>query len=80
MHQLGICSEAAARSVEQDKQSGPYRVEHTALHEECMGCVQLPGLMLAAEVHALLQNGLDLAVVLHIPIDARLAHQHCNTS
>ena len=35
--------------------------------------------MLAAEVCALLQDGLHLAVMLHIPVDARLPHQHCTT-
>lgn len=36
--------------------------------------------MLAAEVHALLQNGLHPAEVLHVPVDARLPHQDCTTT
>lgn len=36
--------------------------------------------MLAAEVSALLQNGLHPAVVLHVPVDARLPHQDCTAT
>ncbi len=49
----------------------------TSLHEEGMCRVKLPGFMLTAEVCALLQDGLYFAVVLHVPVDASLAHEHC---
>lgn len=50
---------------------------HTSLHEKGVSAVQFPCLMLAAEVGALLQDGLHLAVMLHVPVDACLSHQHC---
>ena len=50
---------------------------HTSLHEESVCRVELPRLVLTTEICALLQDGLHLTVVLHVPVDARLAHQHC---
>ena len=49
----------------------------TSLHEVGVGSVELPGFMLAAEVSTLLQDGLHLAVLLHVPVDLGLPHQHC---
>ena len=46
----------------------------TPLHEKGVGTIQFPGLVLAAEVCALLQDGLHLAVMLHVPVDACLPH------
>ena len=51
----------------------------TSLHEKGVSAIQFPGVVLAAEVCALLQDGLHLAVVLHVPVDAGLTHQHCTT-
>lgn len=49
----------------------------TSLHEVGMRNIELPGFMLAAEVSALLQDGLHFAILFHIPVNLGLAHQHC---
>ena len=49
---------------------------HTHLHEQHVGNVELPGVVLAAELDALAEDLLHLSVVLHVPVDLGLRHQH----
>ena len=46
------------------------------LHEEGVGQVKAPGLVLAAEFGALLEGLLHAAVLLAIPVDVGLQHEH----
>mmetsp|Transcript_118046 Transcript_118046/g.376387 ORF Transcript_118046/g.376387 Transcript_118046/m.376387 type:complete len:416 (-) Transcript_118046:800-2047(-) len=46
------------------------------LHEEDVGDVELPRLVLRAELGGLAENLLDHGVMLHVPIDLGLAHEH----
>mmetsp|Transcript_49220 Transcript_49220/g.145302 ORF Transcript_49220/g.145302 Transcript_49220/m.145302 type:complete len:465 (+) Transcript_49220:106-1500(+) len=46
------------------------------LHEEDVRDVQLPGVVLAAELRGLPEDLLDHEVVLHVPVDLGLPHEH----
>ena len=46
------------------------------LHEEGVGQVKAPGLVLAAEFSTLLEGLLHAAVLLAIPVDVSLRHEH----
>ena len=46
------------------------------LHKEHMGYVQLPSVMLIAELHRFAENLLHLRVILHVPVDLGLLHQY----
>lgn len=46
------------------------------LHEEHVGHVQLPGVMVVAHLHRLVEDFLHHLVVLPVPIDLSLGHEH----
>lgn len=46
------------------------------LHEEHVGDVQLPGVVLVTNLHRLAENLLHHLEVLSVPVDLRLSHQH----
>ena len=50
------------------------------LHKEGVRHVELPDLVLAAELRALAEHALARAVVLPVPVDGRHGHQACNSS
>ena len=45
-----------------------------------MSNVELPGVVLAAKLHALPEDLLYLMVVLHVPVDLGLGHQNWNVA
>ena len=51
-------------------------LELVLLHEEHVRHVELPGVVLVAELDRLAEDLLHLRVVLHVPVDLRLLHQH----
>lgn len=51
-------------------------LELVLLHEERVGDVEFPDGVVAAELGRLLEDGLDCCIVLTVPVDARLGHQH----
>ena len=50
-------------------------LELILLHEEHVSDVELPSVVLVAELHRLPEDLLHLRVVLHIPVDLGLLHQ-----
>ena len=48
----------------------------TYLHEEHVCHIELPDVMLTTKLHALPENLLHLAVVLHVPVDLGLSHEY----
>ena len=48
----------------------------TDLHEEDMGNVQFPHVVLVAELDTLPEDLLHLSIVLSVPVDPGLGHQH----
>jgi len=55
-------------------------LESTLLHEEDVGHVQLPHVVIVTKVHRGAEELANLCVVLHVPVDLRLAHQNRNVS
>lgn len=55
-------------------------LELVLLHEERVRHVQLPHVVLVAELDALLEDLLHLGVILQVPVDLGLRHQYGNIS
>ena len=53
-------------------------LELVLLHEEHMGHIQLPDVLVVAKLYRLVEDLFHLRVVLVVPVDLRLLHQHRN--